>query len=470
VAVSPNGKNVYVAATAGDGGLPGIGGTFDGSIAAFARQAGTGHLSQLGEPRTACIDATGAGGCAEGDGLDSASGVAVSANGRNAYVTGSAGSLAVLSRTPSTGAVQEDLGDPGRCYAEGGAGGCRDAHGLHGAQAVAVSKDGKSVYVAARGDSAVALFHRDVKTGHLTQDAGTQGCISETGADGCATGRGLTGAYDVAVSPNGTSVYVTGLGGDSVAVFHRDLKTGMLSQDAGASGCVSATGADGCAAGRGLAGAAGIAVSPDGKSVYVSAAVDSAVAVFRRNVKTGLLSQDAGPAGCVSETGAGGCATASGLAGAADVVVSANNKSVYVAALTSSAVVAFTRNPATGVLTDQRCIAQGGADGCDAGHGLDDPIALAISPDGKNVYVASFTGVSAAYHGAIAILQRSTTTGVLSQGGAGAPACMSEPASGGCAAGQALANATDVAVSPSNNSVYVVSMHYGGVAAFDRAP
>ena len=45
-------------------------------------------------------------------------------------------------------------------------------------------------------------------TGALTQPAGTAGCISETGSGPCADGQGLGSPIAVAVSPDGKSVYV----------------------------------------------------------------------------------------------------------------------------------------------------------------------------------------------------------------------------------------------------------------------
>jgi DNA-binding beta-propeller fold protein YncE len=57
--------------------------------------------------------------------------------------------------------------------------------------------------------------------GDLTQPAGTAGCISETGAGPCADGHGLDGAGAVAVSPDGKSVYVASFGSDAVARFNR---------------------------------------------------------------------------------------------------------------------------------------------------------------------------------------------------------------------------------------------------------
>ena len=51
-----------------------------------------------------------------------------------------------------------------------------------------------------------------------------------------------------------------------------------------------------------------VAISPDGKNVYVASSRSDAIAVFRRNARTGRLAQRSGAAGCI----AGGCAEARG--------------------------------------------------------------------------------------------------------------------------------------------------------------
>jgi DNA-binding beta-propeller fold protein YncE len=86
---------------------------------------------------------------------------------------------------------------------------------------VAVSPDGKNVYVASVNSSAVARLDRDTITGAISQPADITGCISETGAGPCADGRGLAGAVSVAVSADGKSVYIGSVGSDAVARFNR---------------------------------------------------------------------------------------------------------------------------------------------------------------------------------------------------------------------------------------------------------
>src|SRR6266511_4998235 len=105
---------------------------------------------------------------------------------------------------------------PAGCISEDGTGGvfgapgaCQDGTALVYPTGVAVSPDGVSAYVASGGSGAVAIFDRNPTSGALTQKAGTAGCISDDGTGGsCQDGVALTGAADVTVSPDGTSVYV----------------------------------------------------------------------------------------------------------------------------------------------------------------------------------------------------------------------------------------------------------------------
>jgi sugar lactone lactonase YvrE len=59
-------------------------------------------------------------------------------------------------------------------------------------------------------------------TGGLTQPAGAAGCVSETGSGHCADGHALTRAGSVAISPDGKSVYVaSSYPSNAVARFNR---------------------------------------------------------------------------------------------------------------------------------------------------------------------------------------------------------------------------------------------------------
>ncbi len=426
----------------------------------------TGDLTQP-SGTAGCVSETGAGPCANGHGLSNgAAAVEVSPDGKSVYVA-SYSAVARFNRNKTTGAITQPAGSAG-CVSETGAGPCADGHGLtNGADSVAVSADGKSVYVVSFYSNAVTRFTRNPTTGAITQPAGTAGCISETGAGPCADGHGLSGPAWVAVSADGKSVYVASANGDAVARFNRNTTTGAITQPAGTAGCISETGAGPCADGRGLDSAASVEVSADGKSVYVASPYSDAVARFNRNTTTGAITQPAGTAGCVSETGAGPCANGHGLDYAFSVAVSANGKSVYAASQFSNAVARLNRNTTTGALSQPAggagCISETGSGPCADGHALSGADTVAVSADGKSVYVASLTS------DAVARLDRNTTTGAITQP-TGSAGCISETGSAPCADGRGLDGAFGTTVSADGKSVYAVSLTSEALARFNRAP
>ena len=154
-----------------------------------------------------------------------------------------------------------------------------------------VSPDDKHVYVASSGadgvgSNAIAAFSRAGDTGALT----SAGCVSDSGGDGrpgtdgfCADGDALLGASGIAVSPDGRHVYVASHSSNGIAWLARDAATGKLTP----AGCIkNFPRADRCRAGFGLEGTSGVAVSPDGKQVYVTADKPGSVSVFSRDADT----------------------------------------------------------------------------------------------------------------------------------------------------------------------------------------
>ena len=118
--------------------------------------------------------------------------------------------------------------------------------------------------VAGDFDNAVAVFRRNETTGKLS--------FVEVERDGVDGVDGLAGSESVAISPDGRNVYVTGDVEHALAVFRRDETTGALSfvetQRAGVGGV------------DGLAKVNSVTVSPDGQHIYAAGWADNAVAVF----------------------------------------------------------------------------------------------------------------------------------------------------------------------------------------------
>src|SRR4051812_49261397 len=84
---------------------------------------------------------------------------------------------------------------------------------LAGAADVAVSPDGKSVYAVSSGDYSIVRFDRDTATGALTP----QGCIGDPDfIIPCgATAQGLYQAGGVAEEPDGKAGYAVSVGGQA---------------------------------------------------------------------------------------------------------------------------------------------------------------------------------------------------------------------------------------------------------------
>ena len=337
-----------------------------------------------------------------------------------------------------------DLGYDGCVSNDGSGGSCADVPGtpLSGPGGMALSPDAKSLYIASAGSGTITHFFA-AANGQISYD----GCVSNDGSGGsCADAPGspLTAAEAVAVSPDGGSVYVASAGSGTITHFFA-APGGQLTYD----GCISNDGSGGlCAAASGspLSGADAVAVSPDGRSVYVTAPGD--IAHFFA-APGGQLTYD----GCVSNDGSGGlCADAPGtpLELADSVAVSPDGRSVYVGSATSGTITHFFAAPG-GQLTYDGCVSNDGSGGACAavgGDALTDVTSVAVSPDGKSVY-ATAGEPAAVSHFFVAAGGQLTYDGCVSNDGSGG-ACVNAP-------GSPLGDATSVVVSPDGSSVYVAS-------------
>jgi hypothetical protein len=162
--------------------------------------------------------------------------------------------VAVFSRNAATGMLS---------FVEALVDGVGGVDGLAEAWSVAVSPDGANVYASGKLDNAVAVFRRDAATGRLS--------FVEAQLDGAGGVEGLGGAWLVAVSPDGASVYAAGASDDAIAHFRRESGGALVFVEA------RADGVDGV---DGLDDARGVTPSPDGAHVYATGTNDHAVAAF----------------------------------------------------------------------------------------------------------------------------------------------------------------------------------------------
>lgn len=339
----------------------------------------------------------------------------------------------------------------------------RGADGLEGVVAGAASPDGRSYYSVSVTDDAVAQFSRG-QSGAL----GPLGCVmdEDSGTDACQqTAAGLDGAFSVAVSPEGNSVYVASFDDDAIVRFDRDPATGALSPQ----GCIddndAGQGLDNCAqSADGLDGVVSLAVSRDGRSLYAASLNDDAVVRFDRGTATGTLT----PQGCIddNDSGTDNCAQATdGLDGARSVAVSPDGESVYAASGPDDAIVRFTRDPQSGRLGAQGCIDDNdtGTDSCSQStNGLDGPRAVTVSPDGESVYAGS------QIDDAVVRFQRDAENGALTATG-----CVDDDDSGvdSCAeSADGLDGVFSLAISPDGLSLYSAGLDDDAIARFDRNP
>jgi DNA-binding beta-propeller fold protein YncE len=438
--------------------------------AALAAKPTPGTLTQL-QGKAGCIvdRSTKPGSCAAARALKGpgpfmgSRAIAVSPDGRNVYVAAATSdAIAIFLRDKKTGALTQGEGKAG-CISAQGRGGCAKTVAIDGPNSVAVSPDGRNVYATARNSSTLLSFKRNPKTGALQPIPGA-GCIAGIPLpDFCAVANGLITPDVVVVSPDGANVYAGAFFGNSVASFARDPGSGALTQLAGTAGCIAEATA-GCATGIALKSIEGLAISPDGASVYAGAALSNGIATLTRDPSTGALSQATDGSGCVTDAPLTGCATGRELAGANAVAVSPENGNVYVTSLLSNSVTAFDRNAGSGALVQKEatnaCLIFLRSAGCSFGRALVGPEGIDVSPDGRNVYVASFRT------GAIDVLARNGKGAVRQL--PGTAGCLARKQVQGCAPGRALAGVDSVAVSPDGRNVYATAFESNAVDVFRR--
>lgn len=297
--------------------------------------------------------------------------------------------------------------------------------GLAGAFGIAVSPDGNFVYVTGNNDNAIAVFSRNAATGELS--------FVSILRDGIGGIDGLNRPLEVTISPDGLHVYVAGRSDNAIAVFSRDVSTGLLT--------FVEVQRDGIGGVDGLSGADSVTLSPDGKFVYATGETDSAIAVFARNEITGELT--------FVEVLKDNTNGVDGLAFPWQVKVSPDGKHVYATGRSDNAIAVFTRDPVTGRLTFQ----EQQKDGVNSVDGLAGANSLSFSANGDFVYATGRTD------NAIAVFARNATTGALT---------FLEVHRDGVNGVDGLAGASGIKVTQADDAVYVTGRSDNAIAIFSR--
>ena len=174
---------------------------------------------------------------------------------------------------------------------------------------VILSTDGQYAYVT-DFDNSSQLVQRNASYGALTY-----GGLLRDGVGGV---DGLSGAFEVTLSPDGQHAYVAAGTDNSVSWFERNASSGALTYG----GLLR----DGVGGVDGLSGAFGVILSTDGQYAYVTGMNDNAVSWFERNASSGALTY-----GGLLRDGVGGVRVDGWPSGAFDVTLSADGQHAYVA-------------------------------------------------------------------------------------------------------------------------------------------
>lgn len=349
IAVSPDSKFVYVAGLTSD------------SVYVYARSFPTNTLAVVQGFQDPSGD------------LNGPYLARLSPDGKNVYVSASSSSqLIAYERNPTSGYLTKiDAVGEGDGYA------CLPTcagyiDGMAGTYGIAISPDGKYVYVSGINDDGIVVLRRNTD--------GTLRLLGANFVQAYTNTAQLDQAYDLAVSPEGTHLYATGYAADSLVVFTRSVQSGVITYSTRYTASTV----------PGLNGVFRVIVSPDGQFVYTASYDSDSVTAFRRNPLDGRLTHLA--------------TYTQGLDAATSVALSPDGEYLFATGFNSDSLVVFKRNPATGLLTVAQTIVRNAGTGLPALDGARDVVA---SPDGQMVFATGFND------NRVVALQRANPTPLL---------------------------------------------------------
>lgn len=419
IALAPDASSLYVT------------GSRTSSVVHYRRRAASGALSF-----SDCLSGNFGGPCTEiatahtttNSGLNSVNALAVSNDGRFVYTTsggatGGDSTVMGFARDPITGSLSfhscvtgsTEMNDanPGVCTMLPGAppNPTMSSPALDRPEGIAISPNDRFIYVSL--EFGVATFQRDPASGAFS----FKSCLTTlaTSLPPCVRSRRnvVDDPRGLLIAPDGRSLYLANQHGGNVATFNVDPGDGSL----GFRSCITENLRlqPSCTLARtarphgygGLEAPTGLALSPNGRSLYSTSSFGS-VEAFKRNPRTGNLTATAcisalrESPGCAVIPAATRLAEGSGLDGARGAVVSRNGRRLYVAAGADSSLAVFKRNTANGKLSYLGCMtadAKFGPQGNDAcskilrtgsrrgyASGLYKVSRLLVSPDGRWLY------------------------------------------------------------------------------------
>jgi DNA-binding beta-propeller fold protein YncE len=272
------------------------------------------------------------------------------------------------------------------------------------------------------------------------------------------------------IAPGGTSAYSANRAGSLISQYDRDPTTGKLTYKT----CWQDTGGECSHIAAGLGGVTGLAISPDGGSLYAAGSSDGALVYFSRDASTGDLTN----LGCVEDEdniGGSGCGTtAKALDGAYAVTVSPDNSSIYVAGSGDRAVAHFDRDSNQASLFFGIPV-QDASDPCDdSAPGIENgcvhsvpllsqPTEIAVTPNGANVYVADPVSSE------VVAFDRATSG---DRGDLSYDSCVEDGTATSCggASASSLHGVDSITLGPGGSSLYAASMHGDGLIPFTILP